>query len=317
MNKLFGFLLAKLPFFAVMSSAHADTCTFKGTYSCNSSGVNICQVVAGNVQCDLTNGTGDSSPGSLTAITYGGNWEVWGQDAEGVDFCGVLSPTNEFHAWGGQYDDTLDLNYDTGVGVEHLTNASSFLHGRDGDDLILGADNTTVADHLYGDNDNDVIRGLDGDDECYGGNHADTIYGGVGNDLIYGDAGLDTLHGDAGDDVMYGGANSDSMTGDAGSDEMYGEADPDYMTGGDNDDFMDGGAAGDVMCGDTAATSYGGDTLDAGDAVNEPNPDLLWGAEAGDTDYGYLADGTRWDGVAATGGCAAHPTLGSRPLACP
>lgn len=65
-------------------------------------------------------------------------------------------------------------------------------------------DGTNGADWLWGDDDDNVIHGL-------GGN--DNIYGRYGNDSLYGDAGNDVIRGADHNDLIEGGAGSDVLTG--------------------------------------------------------------------------------------------------------
>ena len=67
-------------------------------------------------------------------------------------------------------------------------------------------------DTLYGHDDQEnILRGLEGDDR---------IYGRVGNDLLYGDSGNDILEGGNGNDTLIGGQGSDTLRGGYG-DDLY------------------------------------------------------------------------------------------------
>lgn len=91
-------------------------------------------------------------------------------------------------------------------------------------------------DDLYGENENDLIQGMDGDDWIFGGYNNDTLYGGNGNDLIYVDnsdgtgLGQDRLIGGPGADSLAGGADNDWYLftfGSDGIDRIY-ESSGDY-----------------------------------------------------------------------------------------
>ena len=65
------------------------------------------------------------------------------------------------------------------------------------------------ADHLSGDDGNNILYGLPGDDY---------LDGGAGNDILIGGAGNDTLIGGDGNDLLIGGLGRDTLTGGAGAD---------------------------------------------------------------------------------------------------
>ncbi len=71
---------------------------------------------------------------------------------------------------------------------------------------------------LYGNAQNNTIKGGKVADKLYGRAGNDRIYGNAGNDYLYGEAGNDNLNGGVGDDYLYGGANDDTLTGAAGKD---------------------------------------------------------------------------------------------------
>ncbi len=143
----------------------------------------------------------------------------------------------------------IDSNESTGdVRVELLgENAAgpwprAFETARDAFDYVLGITEETDLDTLY----DDVVDGIDGNDEIVGGNGSDTLIGGDGNDLITGDydasfylgpdarqAGFGEysyLLGKPGDDYLDGGDGDDIL-----SDELGGS---DQLFGGDGDDIL-------------------------------------------------------------------------------
>jgi Ca2+-binding RTX toxin-like protein len=86
---------------------------------------------------------------------------------------------------------------------------------------------TEANDNLLGDRNDNMLRGLGGDDHIYAGAGNDTLDGGAGadhlegqdgDDLLLGGEGDDSLQGGNGADVLDGGAGNDSVTGDAGND---------------------------------------------------------------------------------------------------
>ena len=284
----------------------------------------MCEVDAYGVYvCDLTV-NGDSTDATLTSIYYAtsGNWETWGTDADGNDYCCNIAPQNAAKYIGGSYDDVMDLNYDNGT-VYHLTNASVDMFGNDGEDDLSGADNTTVWDYIEGGADDDVIQGLAGDDkligdDCpwmalgvltgndliYGGDGEDFICGGSGDDTLYGDAGKDEMDGQLDEDVLHGGSGDDVMSGGAGADIMYGDAGNDGMDGNRGTDTMWGGADNDTMFGDEYHNDTdvdlmkgedGVDTMDGGNGADQicggDGDDVLNGGN-GDYDQVYGGSGS-------------------------
>ncbi|MGV2390509.1 MAG UNVERIFIED_CONTAM: hypothetical protein LVR29_26595 [Microcystis novacekii LVE1205-3] len=84
--------------------------------------------------------------------------------------------------------------------------------------------------------DNWQIFGLNGNDSLTGGSLADTIYGGDDNDNFFGLGGDDVLNGGTGDDFFDGGSGNDYAFGNIGNDTLF---------GGSGNDFFDGGAGAD------------------------------------------------------------------------
>ena len=150
----------------------------------------------------------------------------------------------------GTQDGTQQPEDETQGGTEQPDDGDAIvtITGTDEDD-----DLTVVArDH--------VIRGLDGNDDIYGGAGNDTIYGGEGHDLIEGGAGNDTIYGDDGDDTIYG---------DDGHDTIYaGAGDDDYIAGGTGNDIIYAGPGGNRIDGedgdDIIHASLGVNVIDGG-----------------------------------------------------
>jgi Ca2+-binding RTX toxin-like protein len=69
---------------------------------------------------------------------------------------------------------------------------------------------TPGADSIRGDETDNVIDGLAGNDQLFGNGGDDTLRGGVGNDALDGGNGNDVLDGGAGNDSLNGGAGDDS-----------------------------------------------------------------------------------------------------------
>jgi Ca2+-binding RTX toxin-like protein len=101
------------------------------------------------------------------------------------------------------------------------TDDSETLEGNDVDNLVAGL---LGDDTLFGADGDDTLRGdadsrdpggmVGGDDVISGGDGNDQIGGKGGNDLLSGDRGDDKIWGDAGDDTIMGVTGNDTLTGD-------------------------------------------------------------------------------------------------------
>ena len=120
------------------------------------------------------------------------------------------------------------------------------LYGNAQNNTIKGG---KVADKLYGRAGKDKILGNAGNDTLYGEAGNDSLYGGAGNDYLSGGANNDYLDGGANNDKLYGGAGDDRLLGNAGVDYLYGEAGNDNLNGGVGDDYLYGGANDDTLTG--------------------------------------------------------------------
>ena len=120
---------------------------------------------------------------------------------------------------GSEHADHLESTYGPGATV----------HGRGGDDVIVGS---TDTDLLYGG------RGADRIDAGSNGWSAggDYLYGGPGPDLLRGREGSDTLLGGAGADELVGGGSNDFGSIDTAGDWLDGGAGSDLLEGGHGDD---------------------------------------------------------------------------------
>jgi Ca2+-binding RTX toxin-like protein len=113
-----------------------------------------------------------------------------------------------------------------------VANASGFLFGTPGDDVLRGgATNQTINGNL-GD---DILFGGAGDDKVNGGLGHDILMGGIGNDFLNGGAGYDTLVG-VGNTLGVG--EIDRLTGGGNADLfVLGDEDDVYYLGGGNSDY--------------------------------------------------------------------------------
>lgn len=95
----------------------------------------------------------------------------------------------------------------------------SQINGNDSDNDILALAGNDI---VYGLGGQDWIDAGSGHDQVFGGFGNDTILGGTGNDSLYGDAGNDDLNGGLDNDVLYGGSGNDQLRADSGTDTLYG-----------------------------------------------------------------------------------------------
>src|SRR5262249_21367344 len=118
------------------------------------------------------------------------------------------------------------------------------VRGQTGDDT-LDATATSFGVTLFGDENNDTIKGGAGGDVLVGGIGIDTIFGNGGNDVSLGDQASiernsnyvlrliqtvsdssgahDVISGGLGDDILLGGTADDTIDGDVGDDILVGD----------------------------------------------------------------------------------------------
>jgi Ca2+-binding RTX toxin-like protein len=187
---------------------------------------------------------------------------------------------------GAAGNDTADYSASVqGVRVDLLIGTAT---GGDaqGDTLIdienvTGSDQVFQADWLWGDNGDNVLRGLAG---------ADMLEGGAGADIIEGGAGWDTARyirsgaavqinlatnvntgGDAEGDLLYrieaiyASAYDDTLVGGAGNDVLNGGWGNDTISGGAGNDILKGSSGEDALYGDDGADLF---VFEAGSAFN-------------------------------------------------
>lgn len=125
---------------------------------------------------------------------------------------------------------------------------------------------TGRADTLFGKaNQENDIRGGNGNDSIHGSNLADALFGEGGNDTIYGGDGNDYLHGGYGVDALYGGAGDDKLNVTTGkADYLPPNAALEIMDGGEGHDNAHIDVKGATVYGDEARTLEIGATQDGG-----------------------------------------------------
>ncbi|MGD9340296.1 MAG: calcium-binding protein [Chromatiales bacterium] len=158
---------------------------------------------------------------------------------------------------GGDGTDTVksQVDYELGEGLENLWLLR--------DPAALRATGNALGNMMVGNENDNFLEGLGGNDNLIGAEGNDTIFGGAGNDK---------LHGDEGDDVLDGGAGNDKLHGGTGNDTTYGGDGDDTLCPGEGDDVMFGGAGRDLLSGNAGADiAYGGlgdDTYKVSDAFD-------------------------------------------------
>lgn len=164
--------------------------------------------------------------------------------------------------------------------------------GTGGDDTMGVGFVDIHGDQIDGtDGDNDVIMGLDGNDNITAVFGDDTIYGGNGNDTVWAQDGNDSVYGDAGDDSLDGGLGDDSLNGGIGNDTLYAGWGNDTIDGGAGDDYFFADNGNDSILGgagnDTILTGPGDDSIYGGagaDSVwGHGDNDLIYGGDDNDT----------------------------------
>jgi Ca2+-binding RTX toxin-like protein len=99
---------------------------------------------------------------------------------------------------------------------------------------------------------NNVIAGLEGDDDISGKGKDDKLFGNSGDDTLNGGNGNDHLYGCADNDVLIGGNGNDRLKGGTGNDVLY---------GGNGNDFLQGGEGGDLFLFDAGNKKAGVDIV--------------------------------------------------------
>ena len=97
-------------------------------------------------------------------------------------------------------------------------NQANVMVGLNGDDTIIARGG---ADDLCGGNGSDILRGNDGRDTLFGGNGDDLLNGGNARDTLFGGNGADILRGGNGNDILDGGNGPDILNGGSGFDTCY------------------------------------------------------------------------------------------------
>ncbi|OGG32346.1 hypothetical protein A3I80_02145 [Candidatus Gottesmanbacteria bacterium RIFCSPLOWO2_02_FULL_40_10] len=192
---------------------------------------------------------------------------------------------------GNDYQNT-SVVFDLNIGIA-ITVPEECLSVNFKSDPIFGTQNN---DRIRGTNGNDLIFAFEGDDRVDSGNGNDCVVGGPGNDklynsngndLIYGNEGNDILSGSNGSDIIYAGPGNDRITASNGNDKVYGQEGNDFIHGGNGEDELTGGSGSDEILGSN------GNDLITGDGHNDileggNGRDYLDGGDGTDTISGNL-----------------------------
>jgi Ca2+-binding RTX toxin-like protein len=111
--------------------------------------------------------------------------------------------------------------------------------------LILALSVTVaLADTFSGNNNDNTIKGTNGNDRIYGRGGDDDLSGRGGHDRIFGQEDDDELRGHAGRDILFGEGGDDLLKGQDGSDEANGGPEDDLinMVGDDERDYVNCGS---------------------------------------------------------------------------
>ena len=137
----------------------------------------------------------------------------------------------------------IDNNGDSLINIENIIGSN----GLDGD-----TSSTRGADNITGNDLDNQLEGLRGNDSLSGKGGNDTLLGGLGNDVLDGGAGIDSVDGGDGDDTLSGGNDqqADTLNGGSGNNTVtYASSSIGVMAYLGNDTNNAGGASGDKYIG--------------------------------------------------------------------
>ncbi|MDE0157433.1 MAG: calcium-binding protein [Gammaproteobacteria bacterium] len=239
---------------------------------------------------DRLNGT----EGADTINGLGGNdWLTGGPGADRMDGGSGEDEASYFMSPAGV---TIDLSA--------TPDADGYVRGAGGDaegDRLRNIESlwgSAHGDRLTGDDNDNILRGRDGDDMLFGGAGGDELWGSDGADTLFGGAGSDELWGSYGRDTLSGGPGADALDGGLGGDYASYQDSPRgvLVRLHDANAVRFGDAEGDTLTGiEHLIGSRYNDTL-AGDGRNnilrgEDGDDTLYGGPAGGDDMMYGGNG--------------------------
>lgn len=161
---------------------------------------------------------GDNTSNTLRGLD--GNDVIWGGGGPDTMDGGRGTDWLDYYGYNGHWSATpVYVHMGTGearaIDLYDGDQSSPYLTTNDWDTFVNfeNVRGTGSHDRIYGDEFNNVIEGMEGDDHLSGGDGPgwDTVDGGAGNDDIYGGGGNDRLIGGIGDDVLRGGPDADTF----------------------------------------------------------------------------------------------------------
>ncbi len=176
--------------------------------------------------------------------------------------------------------DTVDYSASVGAVRVDLEAGAGTSGDADGDSYIsieniIGTDDASARDYIWGDAGDNHIQGMAGHDLLEGGDGADIIDGGDGWDYaryIRSDAGINinletgvNTGGDAEGDVLL---NIEAVVASDYNDTLRGGDNDDYLKGEDGDDILTGGLGRDLLYGGDGADTFVFEAISAFDRVD-------------------------------------------------
>lgn len=173
-------------------------------------------------------GTGTDTFSIISGLTVSGNTVIDGFENL------VTSTSSQILVEG--VGSTFDLS-----GITNVIGGNAYIYGREGGQTLIGTNDATHTDHIYGGSGDDRIDGGAGDDIIAGGFGNDTLDGGIGDDSITGGEGNDSIVGGDGNDWIDGGAGGDTISAGDGNDTIidYHDDATDVIHAGAGDDTVE------------------------------------------------------------------------------
>jgi Ca2+-binding RTX toxin-like protein len=189
--------------------ANVEALTLVGTGNDRGVGNVLDNTLIGNAQDNILNG----APGDDTIL--GGNGADTLLGGAGID--SMVGGAGDDRYWVNTARDIVVE--DPSAGIDRVVATVSYtlpnnveqLH-LNGTGALTGTGNA-MANTMFGNGGDSVLRGLDGSDTLWGG--------GIGTDTLEGGGGADWLYGQAGDDLLVGGAGADTLHGGPGADRFH------------------------------------------------------------------------------------------------
>ncbi|MDO6609314.1 putative Ig domain-containing protein, partial [Saccharophagus degradans] len=163
-------------------------------------------------------------------------WSVDGYDLVIRDTVGLGSIRVNSYIGGGILN-TINTPYVRPI-FDSISIGENVYSGEDIKEFISAPSNEN--NFIFGNENEDAIEALGGDDWVIGTSSSDVVYGGDGEDVINGFGGDDVIYGEGDADIIYGSAGSDRMFGGDGDDILKSDGDGNYFDGGGGNDTLIG-----------------------------------------------------------------------------